>query len=135
MITYQNHLENISADKLRGFFVGWPNPPDPVMHLKILRQSSHVVLAIDDQTDKVIGFINAISDNCLSAYIPLLEVVPEYQKRGIGGELVTRMLAQLENLYMIDLTCDPAMQNFYAKYNLVKYSAMMVRNFDRQSGT
>ena len=96
MIKYQTDLENITADMLAGFFVGWPKPPDCETHLKILHNSSHIVLALSmTDSHKVVGFINAVSDNCLSAYIPLLEVLPKYQKQGIGAELVKRMLAML----------------------------------------
>ncbi len=51
-------------------------------------------------------FINAISDRVLSAFVPLLEVLPEYQRRGIGSTLVETMLAQLGDLYMVDLVAD-----------------------------
>ena len=134
MISYQTDLENITAEMLSGFFVGWPNPPDCPTHLIILHNSSHIVLAVDGDSHKVIGFINAVSDNCLAAYIPLLEVLPEYQKQGIGAELVKRMLALLSDFYMIDLDCDENMQEFYAKFKMQKLSGMMIRNYDRQSG-
>ena len=99
MIKYQTDTENITPEMLTGFFVGWPNPPDSETHLKILLNSSHIVVAIDDLTNRVVGFINAVSDNFHAAYIPLLEVVPEYQKKGIGGELVKRMLTMLSDFY------------------------------------
>jgi ribosomal protein S18 acetylase RimI-like enzyme len=119
---------------LQGFFVGWPNPPRPETHLRILDAADHIVVAIDDQSGKVVGFINAISDNILTAYIPLLEVLPDFQGRGIGKELVQRMLAQLEGLYMIDLVCMPDLQGFYEPLGLQPAFAMVQRNFDVQSG-
>ena len=54
----------------------------------------------------VVGFVTAVSDGVLSAYIPLLEVLPEYQDRGIGSELMRRILEQLDDLYMVDVLCD-----------------------------
>ena len=39
------------------------------------------MLARDD-AGRVVGFVTAISDGVLSAYIPLLEVLPEYQGAG-----------------------------------------------------
>ena len=83
MISYTDSIEGVTAKMLRGFFAGWPNPPSPGMHLKLLTNSYKVVLAIDDKTDNVVGFITAISDGVLSAYIPLLEVLPAYQGQGI----------------------------------------------------
>lgn len=133
MITYTNALDNLTADHLRGgFFAGWPNPPTPETHLKLLRGSSHVGLAWAG--DRVIGYITAITDGVLAAYIPHLEVLPEYRGQGIGSELVKRMLDQLRDLYMIDLICDPDVQPFYERLGLRRYSGMIYRNYDRQSG-
>ena len=133
MITYTDSLDGIIAEKLNGFFVGWPNPPKPDAHLRILQGSSHIVLALDEQTDQVVGFITAISDGVSAAYIPHLEVLPAYQKQGIGSALVTRMLARLRHLYVIDLMCDPDLQPFYERFGMRPYTGMLVRNYDRQS--
>jgi len=133
MIIYEDSLENITPDQLQGFFVGWPKPPSTDTHLKILQQSSYFVIAIDEKTSKVVGFINSISDNIMSVYIPLLEVLPEYQKKGIGKELVKRVLNKFKNLYMVDLTCDIETQPFYEKLDLRKSTGMMIRNFDMQA--
>lgn len=72
MIVYSESLEGIDAGKLAGFFVdwGWHNPPSPEIHLRLLQNSDYVVLAIDSDTGHVAGYITAISDNVLSAYIP-----------------------------------------------------------------
>ena len=93
-IRYTHSLEGVSASMLTGFFVGWPNPPSPDTHLRMLRHSYCAVLAIDERRNCVVGFITAISDGVLCAYIPLLEVLPEYQKQGIGTELVSALLSE-----------------------------------------
>ncbi|MFV9505173.1 MAG: GNAT family N-acetyltransferase [Oscillochloridaceae bacterium umkhey_bin13] len=133
-IRYQHTLEDVNADHLHGFFVGWPSPPSPATHLRLLQGSQHVILARDSATGQVVGFITALSDGVLSAYIPHLEVLPAYQGQGIGSTLVRNMLAQLHALYMIDLICDPPVQPFYARLGLRPWSGMVVRNYDRQSG-
>ncbi|MEW9676920.1 GNAT family N-acetyltransferase [Lentibacillus sp. L22] len=112
----------------------WPNPPSPETHLRLLKNSDHVVLAIDEQLNQVIGFITAISDHVLSAYIPLLEVLPSYQSHGIGKELVTRILNELDDICMIDLMCDEDLQPFYEKVNMMKSTGMILRNYRQQSG-
>ena len=133
MIIYTDSIEGISTENLHGFFVGWPNPPSPETHLKLLAKSDHAVLAVDDETGNVVGFITAISDSVLSAYIPLLEVLPAYQERGIGQELVRQMLEKLSGLYMVDLICDPELQPFYARFGMKPAFGMMLRNYERQS--
>ena len=134
MIVYTDSIAGISSMNLRGFFVGWPNPPSPATHLKILKNSHYVILAIDNSTGDVVGFVNAISDGVISAYIPLLEVLPKYQGRGIGNELMNRVLDKLGDLYMIDLMCDEKTQDFYRNFGMQKASGMMIRNFKKQSG-
>jgi len=134
MIRYQDNLLGVAANKLKGFFVGWINPQSPETHVEILKNSDFVILAIDDKSDNVIGFITAITDHVLCAYIPLLEVLPEYQGRKIGVELVDRMLKKLDSFYAIDLQCDPELLKFYEKFNMKQTTGMMIRNYDRQSG-
>ncbi len=134
MIIYTDSLDGMNADKLNGFFVGWSNPPTPETHLRILQGSSHIVLALDDKTGQVVGFITAISDGVSAAYIPHLEVLPTHQQHGIGSELVKRMFDALRHIYMIDLTCDPELQPFYERFGMRPLTAMIIRNYDRQSG-
>lgn len=134
-IQYLQSIGGITAAQLTGgFFVGWPNPPSPETHLRLLAGSDHIVLAVDAQTGAVVGFITAITDGVLSAYIPLLEVLPGYQGRGIGQELVRRMLDQLRHLYMVDLLCDVELQPYYAKSGMRPATGMLLWNYDRQSG-
>jgi ribosomal protein S18 acetylase RimI-like enzyme len=134
MITYRLSPEGITAQHLMGgFFAGWPNPPSPETHLRILHGSSRVVIAWD--ADQVVGFITALTDGVCAAYIPHLEVLPAYQNRGIGSELVRRMLDQFSDIYMIDLICDADVQSFYARLGMQPCTGMIRRNYHAQSGT
>ncbi len=134
LITYTDSLADVTIDHLRGgFFVGWPNPPSPTTHHRILRNSAAIVLArIEDGT--VVGFITAVSDGVSCAYLPHLEVLPAYQGQGIGTELVRQMLAKFRHLYMIDLICDPELQPFYERVGMRPVTGMVVRHYDRQAG-
>ncbi|HUZ01853.1 MAG TPA: GNAT family N-acetyltransferase [Thermomicrobiaceae bacterium] len=136
MIQYRESADGVRPEQLRGFFVDppWPNPPSPETHLRLLRGSDHVVLAVDDAGDRVVGFVTAVSDGVLSAYVPLLEVLPDYRGRGIATELMRRLLARLEGLYMVDLVCDPELEPFYTRLGLRPARAMVRRNVARQSG-
>lgn len=134
MITYRTSTAGLHPNQLQGFFDGWPNPPSPETHLRLLEGSSHRILAVDEETQQVVGFITAISDGVLSAYIPLLEVLLAYKGRGIGQELTRLMLAELSEFYMIDLLCDEELQPFYRKVGMQPATGMLVRNYARQSG-
>jgi len=134
MIEYTDTIDGVSAQDLSGFFVGWPNPPSPETHLRILAGSAAVVLARDSAAGPVVGFITAISDGVSCAYIPHLEVLPAYRGGGIGSELWRRMLGRPRHLDMIDLVRDRDVQPFYARLGMQPYTGMILRNYDRQSG-
>jgi len=134
MIRYQDDLDGIATEDLSGFFANWPNPPDLQTHRRILEGSDEIVIAIDDETQAVAGFITAITDGVLAAYIPLLEVRPACQGRGIGRELTRRMIAKLTGFYMIDLLCDRNLEEFYEPLGMRAGFGMMIRNYDCQSG-
>jgi ribosomal protein S18 acetylase RimI-like enzyme len=126
-VEYRESVVGLTADSLRGFFVGWPQPPSAERLLELLRSSTYAVVAVDGE--RVVGFVTAISDGVLSAYVPLLEVLPDYQGRGIGSELARRVLAPLEGLYMVDLACDEELVPFYERLGLMRVGvAMGIRN-------
>jgi ribosomal protein S18 acetylase RimI-like enzyme len=135
MIEYRSSLDGVTADQLAGpFFVGWPDPPDRGTHLRILSGSDHVVLAVAEPDQQVIGFITAITDGVLSAFIPLLEVTPEYRGRGIGSDLVRRLLDEIGDVYAVDAVCDPDLVPFYEHLGLQAITAVARRRYDLQSG-
>lgn len=132
-IRYTESVEDLTPARLQGFFVGWPTKPSPEVHVQLLRKSDHQIIAVNEENE-VVGFITAITDGVLSAYIPFLEVLPEYQDRGIGKELVKRMLEKLKDFYMIDLSCDPDVQPFYEHLGMDKSVGMRLRNYRSQNG-
>jgi ribosomal protein S18 acetylase RimI-like enzyme len=131
-ITYSTDKTITESLELTGFFEGWPNPPSINVFKKLLNGSYKIVLAIDN--NKLVGFINAVSDGVLSAYIPLLEVLPEYRKQGTGKELVQRMQSELKHLYMVDLLCDKELIPFYESLGMTRATGTYIRNYDKQNG-
>lgn len=134
MIIYSTNKEDLSRLETSGFFEGWPSKPNEEVLKKSITGASYVVLAVDEEEKKLIGYITALSDNALSAYIPFLEVLPGYQHQNIGSKLVEEMLKQLCHLYMIDLVCDKEIAGFYEKAGFESWHAMIKHNYDRQSG-
>lgn len=135
MISYRIYSNDFKELQIGdGFFQGWPNPPSEEKHREILEKSYKSIVAVDEKNNKIIGFINVISDGILSTYIPLLEVLPEYRNQNIGSELVRRMLEELRDFYMIDLCCDENLQSFYEKFGMIKSQGMIYRNFQYQCG-
>jgi ribosomal protein S18 acetylase RimI-like enzyme len=133
-IEYTKNLSNITEDMLTGFFVGWLNPPSSETHLKILKDSYCSYIATDRNSRKVVGFVNSISDGVLTAYIPLLEVLPEYQGQGIGSELTKLILTELKGLYMIDICHDEGLTRYYSRFGAHTSCSSIFRNYAAQSG-
>src|SRR5215208_3694883 len=126
-IRYVYSLETVEPAHLQGFFVGWRHPFPPDAHLRMLAGSDRVVLAIDAETSMVVGFVAALTDGVQGAFITLLEVLPAYQERGIGHELMTRMLERLGDIQTIELMCDPDLIPFYTHFGMTPASGMVLR--------
>ncbi|MCE1245221.1 MAG: GNAT family N-acetyltransferase [Firmicutes bacterium] len=134
MIIFTDDIRSVSIEKLDGFFIGWPNPPSREVFLKLLDGSDYAVVAIDESNDNVVGFITCISDNILTAYIPLLEVLPEYQNQGIGAKLMRMVFEKYHHLYKVDLCCDLEMQEYYSRFEMIKIHGMSRIKYQHQSG-
>lgn len=133
MIRYTSDLDGIEAEHLAGFFDGWPDPPDAATHLAILRGSDAVCLAVADG-GRVVGFVTAITDGVLAAYLPLLEVLPDFRGQGIGAELVRRVVERVGAPYMVDAVCDEDVLPFYERLGFAPGRAAMRRDYARQRG-
>lgn len=128
MIDYTDDLTAVREDMLDGFFAGWPRRPSPGQHLAVLRGSYRSVVAMDDAPDRVVGFVNMISDGVLTAFVPWLEVLPGYQGQGIGSELMRRILAGTERFYSVDLVCDAELVPYYARFGMQGLSSAVLRH-------
>ena len=128
MISYSDQVHDLGADQFDGFFTGWPRSPSRAQLRAVLRQSYRVVVAVEQETATVVGFITAISDGVLTAFIPWLEVLPPHQGRGIGSELLRRMFVELSHLYSVDLTCDEKLARFYRQRGMIALRGMGLRN-------
>ena len=110
--------------------MGWPRPPTRERRLDLLLGSDLVSLAFDGST--LVGFVTAVSDGVLAAYIPFLEVLPSHQGEGIGTALVRRILDRLDDLYMVDVVCDASLEAFYERFGFLTLDrGMGLRRRDR----
>ena len=128
-VTYSTEVDALAADQLRGgYFEAWATPWSPERHLAHLRGAEAVELAIEPATGDVVGFVSAIGDGGNVAFISLLEVLPAWRGRGIGSELVRRILARLGDRYSIDLGCDEGLVPYYERFGLTPGRSMVWRN-------
>ena len=127
MIRYVDSLDGIAPEQIAGFFVGWKNPFPPETHMRMLAGSDLFVLAIDETTEQVVGFVAALTDGVQGAFITLLEVLPAHQGHGVGQSLMTEMLDRLSHIQTIELMCDPDLVPFYARFGMKESHGMVLR--------
>jgi len=128
VISYTTEVKDLTEDQLDGFFAGWPRSPSFQQFHAALHGSYRALVATDEHTGSVVGFITAISDGTLTAFIPWLEVLPTYQGHGIGSELLDRTLTELGTLYSVDLTCEENLTEFYVHRGMIPLRGMATRN-------
>jgi len=124
-ITYANNLSAITPEQFKGFCVGWTNPLSASEIYQILSNSYKIALA--SYKGNIVGFAHAISDKVKFAFIPMLEVLPEYQNMGIGKKLMSNLFEQLQDIDNIDLICDKELQPYYQQLGMIKYTGMIIR--------
>ncbi|HJS08194.1 MAG TPA: GNAT family N-acetyltransferase [Pirellulales bacterium] len=92
---------------------GWSAAEKPLLLQKALVASHSLVTAWDGP--KLVGLGNAITDGYLVVYYPHLLVHPDYQGRGIGGQLMQRLLARYAGFHQHMLVADGRSVEFYRK--------------------
>jgi GNAT superfamily N-acetyltransferase len=78
-----------------------------------MRGSHSVVTAWAD--GRLVGLGNAISDGHLVVYYPHLLVHPDYRRRGIGAEILRRLVARYEGFHMHILVADGQALGFFER--------------------
>jgi GNAT superfamily N-acetyltransferase len=92
---------------------GWSAAEKPLLLHKALAASQMLITAWDGP--RLVGLGNAISDGHLVVYYPHLLVHPEYQRRGIGSQLMKRLLARYVGFHQHMLIADDRTVEFYRK--------------------
>ncbi|WP_414552042.1 GNAT family N-acetyltransferase [Anabaena sp. CCY 0017] len=113
-IEYQDKAE-LSRNQVINLYsqCGWSSADKPEQLLLALT-NSHTVISAWHQ-NLLIGLGNAISDGALVVYYSHLLILPAYQKRGIGREIMKRLQSRYINFHQqILLSIDHAVP-FYEK--------------------
>lgn len=126
MIEYKIN-DCVVPDELDPFFQNWKSPPSPGIKGKLLNGSDLVITAGED--GKLIGFLTAISDKAMHAFITLVEVLELYQGRGIGQHLMKLAISHFKGYYDIVLITDPDKGAFYKKLGFKEIYGMHIRDF------
>tara|TARA_Y100001934_G_scaffold34417_1_gene39059 strand:+ start:6147 stop:6563 length:417 start_codon:yes stop_codon:yes gene_type:complete len=119
IITYQTGLHATREQVVELYLANdWSSgkKPDGLMHH--LENSHSVMTAWVD--DRLIGLGNTLSDGRLVAYYSHLLVHPDWQGRGIGTEILSRLMRNYEGFHQQLLLADGKATEFYRKLGFVR---------------
>ncbi len=100
-ITYRD-TKDVDIFQLAKLFeqAGWHHRTQDLGRLaRVVTGSAFVVSAWD--ADRLVGFARAISDGASDAHISTVAVADEYRRKGIGQELIRRLLEGRDDLAFI----------------------------------
>lgn len=86
--------------------VGWTNYTTNPTMLKNALEHSLFLISARDEDGKLVGFLRAVGDGYSILYIQDIIVLPEYQRQGIGTQLLRQTLEHFKEVYQIILTTD-----------------------------
>lgn len=91
--------------------------------IQALRSSWYTLGAYDGE--RLVGFSRLVSDGVLHAMIYEMIVLPEYQGRGIGGEILKKLVEKCNEAGVrdIQLFCARGKRGFYERHGFVARSA------------
>ena len=95
---------------------------EPDVHKRAFEASHTAVFVYKDS--QLIGFGRAISDGAYQAAVYDVAVVPEFQKIGIGGIIMEKILERLSGCNVI-LYARPGKEEFYRRLGLRKMKTGM----------
>ncbi len=74
------------------------------------------------ENEKLIAYVDCISNGVTDAYIQDLMVHPDFQGQGIGTKLMNKMIDYLKekHIYMISIIYDEELKDFYARFGFYK---------------
>lgn len=107
MIGYKTEKE-VSFEEIFPLYeaVGWTNyTTNPTMLQNALEHSLFILTARDEK-GRLIGFLRAVGDGYSIVYIQDIIVLPEYQRQGIGTQLLHQTKEHFNKVYQIILTTD-----------------------------
>lgn len=82
--------------------VGWSNyTNNPAMLRKAYKNSLYVLAAYAD--DKLVGILRAVGDGASVVFLQDLIVLPEFQRQGIGSQLMQRVMEKYADVYQLQL--------------------------------
>ncbi len=108
--------------------VGW-NRMESVYRDPCMTSYFHIVVY---DGEKLVGYIDSVSNGVTDAYIQDLMVHPDYQGKGIGTELMNRMIKELKhrNIYMISVVFEAKLKTFYNRFGFFEMLCGQIQTYE-----
>ena len=84
------------------------------------------------EKEVLIGYIDCVSNGVTDAYIQDLMVHPDYQRRGVGTDLMKKMIDYLKkkHIYMISVVFEEKLKPFYEKFGFFSMLCGQMETYD-----
>ncbi len=103
---------------------GWWQTDDNPQYLETVRKivSNSFCFVVARQAGKLVGMGRAISDGVSDSYIQDVVVYSDFRGKGIGAEIVRRLIAFLRehNIQWIGLISEPGHEDFYGRLGFLQ---------------
>lgn len=127
-ITYRadRNIDPVLVSGFLGQYATWKVHSNPEDWMEILKNSSSIISAWDD--DQLVGFARGISDQVRYAQVLDVLIHPDYRRKGIGKELVFRLIDHPAMCVRGVILGTPSMKEFYesAGFKCVNDQAFMM---------
>ena len=114
--------------------VGWANyTKNPKMLKVAYNHSLKIYGAYSDE--KLIGILRVVGDGFSVVFIQDLLVLPEYQRQGVGTELLKKVMEEYSGVYQLHLLTDNTEKtiSFYKNLGFVMDTDIDCRTFSKYS--
>ena len=99
---------------------------------ELLLNSTYVVSAWDGA--RLVGMARVVSDRVYVSTLQQVGVHPDYQRQGLGSELVRRCVAQFAHTQFLLTIDDETNATFYDRFGFTRTNDAMIRTRDRNPG-
>lgn len=128
---FENNIPTLKEYKYLCESVGWTNYMNFEAADTSLRNSIHCITVKDKE--QIVGMGRIVGDGAIYFYIQDIVVHPDYQKNGIGHEIMTILIEYLNknapDKAFVGLFASEGKEPFYEKYNFKDFSPNMTGMF------
>ena len=129
MIYKYNELVSVSQIADLRESVGWNRMEEE--YANPLLTSYYHIAAYED--NKLIGYVDSVSNGVTDAYIQDLMVHPDYQGRGVGTNLMKKIIEHLKekHIYMVSVVFEENLKSFYERLGFCNMLCGQMVNYEK----